>query len=100
MFVRSIVDQGIQKDAIQIPQKAIYRDPKGQSFVIVVGEGNIAEVRPVEIEHANGNNWLISKGLNAGEKVVVEGIQQVQSMMRRTDKVPLNIANDAPTQTH
>ncbi|OYQ72757.1 efflux RND transporter periplasmic adaptor subunit [Wohlfahrtiimonas sp. G9077] len=100
MFVRSIVDQGIQKDAIQIPQKAIYRDPKGQAFVIVVGQGNIAEVRPVEIEHANGNNWLISQGLKAGEQVVIEGIQQVQSMMRRTDKVPLNIANDAPTQTH
>ncbi len=93
MFVRAIVEQGVQKNVIQIPQKAIYRDPKGQAFVIVVAEDNTAEIRPVDIEQANGNSWLLAGGLKAGEKVVVEGIQQVQSMLRRTDKVPLNVSS-------
>lgn len=92
MFVRAVVEQGVQKDAIQIPQKSIFRDPKGQSFVVVVSADNTAEVRSVEIEHANGNNWLLSSGLKAGEQVVVEGIQQIQSLLRRTDKVPLKVS--------
>lgn len=92
MFVRAIVEQGIQKDAIQIPQKAIFRDPKGQSFVIIANKDNFAEVRLVNIEQSNGNNWLISSGLQAGDRVVVEGIQQVQSMLRRVEKVPLQVS--------
>ena len=92
MFVRAIVEQGIQKDTIQIPQKAIFRDPKGQAFVIIANKDNFAEVRPVGIEQSNGNNWLISSGLQAGDRVVVEGIQQVQSMLRRVEKVPLKVS--------
>ena len=100
MFVRAIVDQGIQKNAIQIPQKAVFRDPKGQAFVIVVSKDNTASVRPIEIEQSNGNHWLLKSGLAAGEQVIVEGIQQVQSMLRRTDKVPLKVsAPEAEPQT-
>lgn len=92
MFVRAIVEQGIQKNTIQIPQKAIFRDPKGQAFVIIANQDNFAEVRPVGIEQSNGNSWLISSGLQPGDRVVTEGIQQVQSMLRRVEKVPLKVA--------
>ncbi len=92
MFVRAIVEQGVQKDAIQVPQKAIFRDPKGQVFVILANKDDVAEIRPVSIEQSNGNNWLISKGLQAGDRVIVEGIQQVQSMLRRVEKVPLKVS--------
>lgn len=92
MFVRAVVEQGIQKDTIQIPQKSIFRDPKGNAFVIIANSEGNAEVRPIVIEQSNGNNWIVSEGLKAGERVVVEGIQQVQSMLRRTDKVPLKVS--------
>lgn len=100
MFVRAIVEQGVQKNAIQVPQKAIFRDPKGNAFLIVATKDNTAEVRPVVIEQSNGNNWIIAEGLESGERVIVEGIQQVQSMLRRTDKVPLKVsAPEAEPQT-
>ncbi|GAA5093546.1 efflux RND transporter periplasmic adaptor subunit [Wohlfahrtiimonas larvae] len=91
LFVRSIVELGILKDAIEIPQKSVFRDSKGDSYVFVVTEGNKIETRAINIRQSNGNNWLIESGLNAGEKVVVEGIQQIQNMLRRGGELTVKI---------
>ncbi len=82
MFVRAIVEQGVQKDTITIPQRAIFRDPTGRAMVVVITPKNTAEIRPVEIDQSFGNEWIISKGLNAGDRIVVAGIQQVNSALR------------------
>lgn len=78
MFVRAVVKEGIDEKAILIPQEAVSRDPKGNPVVLLVGAENKVEQRPITLDRAIGNQWLVSSGLQAGEKVIVEGGQKVR----------------------
>jgi RND family efflux transporter MFP subunit len=64
------------KDAVVVPQAAILQSPRG-SVVFVVGEGNRVESRPVQIVHAEGNDAAVT-GLQGGERIVLEGRQNVR----------------------
>jgi membrane fusion protein (multidrug efflux system) len=77
MYVRAIVTQGIQHGAILAPQGAITRDPTGKATALVVGAGNRAEQRNLTVTRAIGNRWLVTQGLKAGDRLIVEGLQNV-----------------------
>jgi membrane fusion protein (multidrug efflux system) len=78
MFVRAVINQAVAPDAILVPQQAVSRDPKGGATVLVVNDQNKAELRPIEIGQAVGPNWLATKGLMPGDKVIVEGLQRLR----------------------
>ncbi|PSJ57098.1 efflux RND transporter periplasmic adaptor subunit [Pseudaminobacter soli (ex Li et al. 2025)] len=78
MFVRVLIEQGIQKDAIAIPQQAIQRDAGGRSQVYVVNDKKLAELRTVQVGRVAGDRWVVEDGLKAGDKVIVEGFQKVR----------------------
>jgi len=77
MFVRAVVLEGVDDRAILVPQQAVSRDPNGAPFVLIVGSENKVERRPVEVDRAVGDRWLVASGLEPGERVVVEGAQRV-----------------------
>ena len=79
MFVRAVITQAVAPDAILVPQQGVTRDPKGVATVLVVNDQNKAELRPVEIGQAVGSSWLVTKGLKAGDRVIVEGLQRIQA---------------------
>lgn len=78
MFVRGVVREGVNKQAILIPQHAVSRDPKGNPLVLLVGPDGKVQQRQVTIDRAMGNQWLVTSGLAQGEKVIVEGMQKVR----------------------
>jgi membrane fusion protein, multidrug efflux system len=84
MFVRAVLERGERSDAVLAPQRAITRDPKGNGVALVVNTDNKVEQRLVTTVRTIGDQWLIDKGLNAGERVVVEGVQKVQPGMTVT----------------
>jgi len=73
MFVRAALVEGTQANGMLVPQRAVSRDEKGQATVMVVGAGNKAEPRTLQTNRAIGDNWLVTGGLNPGDKVIVEG---------------------------
>jgi len=78
MFVRAVVKEGTNEQAILIPQQALSRDPKGNPITLIVdGEGKIQQ-RMLSVDRAIRDKWLISSGLASGDHVVVEGIQKVR----------------------
>ncbi|PSU34744.1 efflux RND transporter periplasmic adaptor subunit [Photobacterium lutimaris] len=79
MFVRASLPRGIVDNAILIPAKALTRTPKGDAQVSIIGQDNKVEVRTVKTERLINNQWLITQGLNVGEKVIVDGLQFVRS---------------------
>jgi len=81
MFVRAIIKEGINKNAILIPQQAVFRDPKGNPFVYIVDKENKVQIRPIFIDRAIEDKWLVSQGLSVGEKVIVEGFQKIMPGM-------------------
>lgn len=73
MFVRAVVQEGVNKQALLIPQQAVSRDPKGNPLTLVVDQDGKVEQRAITLERAIGDAWLVSSGLVPGERVIVEG---------------------------
>jgi membrane fusion protein, multidrug efflux system len=78
MFIRASLPRGIVHDALLVPAKALMRTPKGEAQLYVIGAKDIVELRTVTTETLIKNQWLITKGLQAGDKVIVKGIQFVR----------------------
>lgn len=78
MFVRGTAQEGINKKAILIPQHAVSRDPKGNPTTLIVDDKGKVQQRYLTVDRAVGNQWLVTSGLVAGERVIVEGMQKVK----------------------
>lgn len=78
MYVRVIIEQGVQRNAITVPQQAIQRDGSGRSQVYVVKPDNTVELRRVTTGRVVANGWIVEEGLAAGEQIVVEGFQKLR----------------------
>src|SRR5882762_11587042 len=76
MYVRVLIEQGIDSDAIAVPQQAIQRNGGGGSEVFVVKDDNLVAVQPVRTGSQQGGQWFVTEGLKAGDRVVVEGFQK------------------------
>jgi membrane fusion protein (multidrug efflux system) len=72
-FVRVELSGAVRPDAITVPQRAVLEGPQGK-FVYVVDAQGKAERRTVEVGDWQGDDWIIQKGLNTGEKVIVDGL--------------------------
>jgi len=78
MFVRAIFAQAVATNAFLVPQAAVSRDPQGNATVLLVGPGNKIVQRRVVAERAVGPDWVVTAGLNPGDKVVTEGTSRVR----------------------
>jgi membrane fusion protein, multidrug efflux system len=76
MYVRVQIEQGIDSDAIAVPQQAIQRNSGGGSEVFVVKDDGRVAVQPVKTGSLQNGQWFVTDGLKSGEKVVVEGFQK------------------------
>ncbi|PKN33479.1 MAG: efflux transporter periplasmic adaptor subunit [Deltaproteobacteria bacterium HGW-Deltaproteobacteria-19] len=78
MYVRAVVQEGIHKQAILVPQQAVSRDPKGNPLALIVDAEGKVQQRMITTDRAIGDQWLVTSGLAAGEKVIVEGMQKAR----------------------
>ena len=78
MYVRVQIQQGIEKDAIAVPQQAVQRDTSGSAQVYVVNAENVVEIRRINVGRAIDQRWVVSSGLQPGEKIIVEGFQKAR----------------------
>jgi membrane fusion protein (multidrug efflux system) len=78
MFVRALVGEGVNEQAILVPQRGVTRNPKGDAIVMVVGAEEKAEPRPITVARTVGDNWLVTNGLKPGDRVIVEGLQRAR----------------------
>jgi membrane fusion protein (multidrug efflux system) len=78
MYLRAVVQEGINNKAILIPQQAVSRDPMGNPVTLIVdGEGKVAQ-RMLTLDRAIDDRWLVTSGLAPGDRVIVEGVQRVR----------------------
>ena len=79
MFVQALFTQAVDSSVFLVPQAALQRDIGGDAFVFVVGKGNKAERRKVVASRTFGNDWVVSAGLQAGDKVITQGTNNLKS---------------------
>ncbi len=77
MFVRQRVQQAALTSALLVPQQAVTRTPRGEATALVVNDQNKVELRVFSAGRTVGDQWLVSDGLEAGERVIVEGVLKV-----------------------
>jgi membrane fusion protein (multidrug efflux system) len=78
MYVRAQVDMGQRPQGLLAPQQAITRDPKGQAVAMVVNAEGVVEARVLSASRTQGDQWLVDEGLQAGDRVIVEGLQKIK----------------------
>ncbi|HGN9372601.1 TPA: efflux RND transporter periplasmic adaptor subunit [Citrobacter pasteurii] len=93
MFVRARIDEGVQPNAILVPQQGVTRTPRGDATVMLVNDKSQVESRAVVAAQAIGDKWLISDGLKPGDKVIVSGLQKARP------GVQVKATTDAPAAT-
>ncbi len=77
MFIRAVVQEGVNKKAILVPQQAVSRDPKGNPLTLIVDAAGKVQLRMLTLDRAIGDQWLVLSGLVPGDRVIVEGMQKV-----------------------
>jgi membrane fusion protein, multidrug efflux system len=78
MFVRERLEEGVNEKGLLVPQRAVGHNSLGEATVTVVGDDNKAAVHVVKTDRAIGDQWLVSAGVSAGDKVIIVGIQSVR----------------------
>jgi membrane fusion protein (multidrug efflux system) len=107
MFVREQIEEGNRTDALLVPQVAVTHNQKGDPTTLVVGADNKVELRLLVTERAIGDKWLVTGGVKAGDRVIVEGVQfakpgatvkpeEVQSAAPEGAPAPATAAAPAP----
>jgi membrane fusion protein (multidrug efflux system) len=75
-FVRAILRGAVRPDAIAVPQRAVVEGPQGK-MVYLFGKDNKAEARPITVGDWTGADWIVTSGLNPGDKVIVDGLARI-----------------------
>ena len=79
MFVRARLTQAVKKDALLVPQRGVTRNQHGDAVVLVVGADDVIAERVVTTDRAIGNDWLVTTGVAAGDRIVLDGLQKVRA---------------------
>ena len=78
MYVRATVEEGVAEKSFLVAQRAVARNTKGEATAkFVTPEGKVEE-RVLDVQRSIGNSWLVSSGINDGDRVIVEGSQRVK----------------------
>ena len=78
MFVRARIEEGVDDNAILVPQVGVTHDPAGQATALVVGSDNKVAVHTLQLRGTSGNQWIVEHGLDDRDRVIVAGVQKVQ----------------------
>jgi len=79
MFVRARLEEGVNQQAITVPQLAVSRTSDGSASVLTVDAANKVEQRHVTADTANGADWIVTRGLKTGDRVIVGGSQKARA---------------------
>ncbi|MFA5176539.1 MAG: efflux RND transporter periplasmic adaptor subunit [Candidatus Omnitrophota bacterium] len=78
MFVRAVIIEGVNEQSILVPQQGVFRNPKGEAIALIVDAENKVQQRILTLDRAIADKWLVSSGLQAGDRVIIEGSLRVR----------------------
>ena len=82
MFVRATIEEGVREAAILAPQQGITHARDGTATALIVGANDTVEKRSVDLDRALGDSWVVTRGLAAGERLIVGGKQKIKPGMQ------------------
>jgi membrane fusion protein (multidrug efflux system) len=102
MFVRAQLSQGTRSAALLVPQRGVSHNPKGEATVLIVDKDEKVAERVVTADRSINGEWLITAGLNAGDRVIVDGLQKAKpgSPVKAVPSAEELAANENTTGMH
>src|SRR4030095_1332915 len=101
VFVRARIEEGVKDHAFLVPQVGVTHNPLGQATAMVVGPDNKAVLRTLSLGGTRGADWIVTGGLNDGDRVIVTGVQKVKPgvLVQAVEVQPASLAaaSSAPT---
>lgn len=82
MFVRATIEEGVREGAILAPQQGITHAPDGSATALIVGNDDKVDTRRVVLDRALGDQWLVTRGLSPGDRLIVAGVQRIKAGMQ------------------
>ncbi len=79
MYARVLIEEGVIENALLVPQRAVMTDSEGRHFVLTLQGAAptfTVQKKNVQLDRPHGNRWLVRSGLEAGDLVVIEGLQK------------------------
>lgn len=98
MYVRAQVETGVEPQAVLAPQRGVARNEKGEPTALVVGAGDKVELRALEARSVAGDQWIVTRGLREGDRLVVDGLQRAQPG-EKVRPVLVTVPTPTPTPT-
>jgi membrane fusion protein (multidrug efflux system) len=101
MYVQAQLVQGVRHQTILAPQKGVTRDARGEAMAMVLGRDDKVEQRRVTLGPAQGDAWVVTSGLKAGDRLIVEGQLNVHpgdKVVARAPQETVSARNDAPAR--
>ncbi len=78
MYVRAILEEGVDENAILVPQQGVTRDYSGDATALLVDPSGKVEQKIIKVSRTIGDKWLVDSGLKPGDRVIVEGVQKAK----------------------
>jgi len=78
MFVRARIEEGVDENALLVPQIGVTHDQKGQPTAMVLNKDDKVELRTLQASSTYGQYWVVEGGLNAGDRVIVNGVDKIK----------------------
>jgi membrane fusion protein (multidrug efflux system) len=102
MFVRAQLAQGTRSAALLVPQRGVSHNPKGEATVLIVDKDDKVAERVVTADRSINGEWLITDGLAAGDRVIVDGLQKAKpgSPVKAVPAAEELAANESTTGMH
>jgi membrane fusion protein (multidrug efflux system) len=75
LYVRAVIVEGVDQNGILAPQRGVGRDEKGQPTALVVDPTGHVQARVLTTSRAVGDKWLVTSGLKAGDRLIIDGVQ-------------------------
>ena len=95
MFVQARLIEGVNQQAILAPQQGVTRNARGEAVAMVLNQQNVVEQRVIETGATAGNQWVVTAGLNPGDRLIVDGLQRIRPGAEAT---PVNVEAEQSTQ--
>lgn len=95
MFVRARIEEGVTDRALLVPQRAVMRTSRGEPMTFVVNAEGVVESRVLRANRVIGNDWLVTEGVAAGDRVIIEGLQRVRagSRVQPSERAPARVGS-------
>jgi membrane fusion protein (multidrug efflux system) len=78
MYVRALVQAGVAEGSILVPQQGVFRNSKGDPYSLLVDKENKVHMQMIAVNRAIDDKWLVTSGLEPGDRVIVEGSQRTR----------------------